>query len=96
MNRRTHTSAPFRLCVPHVRGDEPKYSLPAERIPSLFTCNEALLVSDGQDARIGTLTANMEWFLPWRTVDGKTIAPKGQAALETMIKGVFDRRWFLD
>ena len=65
-------------------------------IPGLFAFNEALLVSDGQDARIGTLTANMEWFLPWRTVDGKTVAPKGQAALETMIKGVFDRHWFLD
>lgn len=34
--------------------------------------------------------------MPWRTVDGEDIAPKGTPELETVLKGVFDRRRFLD
>ena len=37
-------------------------------IPSLFTFNAALVVSDGLEARIGALTAGQEWFKPWRTI----------------------------
>ena len=40
-----------------------------QQIPSLFVYNEALVVSDGVQARIGTLTADREWFLPWRTIE---------------------------
>jgi type I restriction enzyme, R subunit len=40
-----------------------------QQIPSLFAYNEALVISDGLQARIGTLTAGREWFLPWRTID---------------------------
>ena len=40
-------------------------------LPSLFSMNEALIVSDGLPARIGTLTAGKEWFKPWRTVTGE-------------------------
>ena len=46
-------------------------------IPSLFRTNAALIISDGQMARIGSLTANAERFMRWRTIDGATIAPDG-------------------
>ncbi|MBB4267975.1 type I restriction endonuclease subunit R [Roseospira visakhapatnamensis] len=65
-------------------------------IPSLFRTNAALVISDGLHARVGSLTANFERFMPWRTVDGETIAPKGAPELKTLFKGVFDRRRLLD
>ena len=64
-------------------------------IPSLFRANAVLVTSDGITARIGSLTADIERFMPWRTVDGKDIAPKGTPELETLIRGVFDRKRFL-
>ncbi len=45
-------------------------------LPSLFSMNELLMVSDGAQARIGTLTAGREWFKPWRTVSGETLATR--------------------
>ena len=64
-------------------------------IPSLFRTNEALMTSDGLQARIGSFTANFERFMPWRTVDGTTIAPKGAPELQTVLKGVFEKNRFL-
>lgn len=66
-----------------------------QQIPSLFTYNEVLIVSDGLDARIGSLTANREWFLPWRTIEGDDLAPVVTPQLEVMIKGVFEQKRFL-
>jgi len=65
-------------------------------IPSLFNANELLIASDGDQARMGSLTAGREWYLPWKTVDGVTIADPNDLELETLIKGVFDTRRFLD
>ncbi len=65
-------------------------------IPSLFTFNALLVVSDGTEARLGTLTAGWEWFKPWRTVDGVTLDPPGQTQLETLIRGVFEQTRLLD
>ncbi|MBI5525563.1 MAG: type I restriction endonuclease subunit R [Deltaproteobacteria bacterium] len=65
-------------------------------IPSLFTCNEVLVTSDGLQARIGSLTADFEWFMPWRTIEGEELAPKSMIELEVLIKGVFDKARFLD
>ena len=42
-------------------------------LPTLFAMNEALVVSDGIEARLGTLTAGWEWFKPWRTVTGEAL-----------------------
>ncbi len=64
-------------------------------IPSLFRTNAALMTSDGLQARIGSLTANLERFMPWRTVDGSAIAPKGAPELEIVIEGVFEKTRFL-
>jgi type I restriction enzyme R subunit len=65
-------------------------------IPSLFHYNELLAISDGTEARLGCLTSHRERFLPWRTIDGKEIAPKGSLELETLIRGVFDKQRLLD
>ncbi len=65
-------------------------------IPSLFRTNAVLATSDGLRARLGSLTANLERFMPWRTVDGSSIAPKGAPEIATVIKGVFDKTWFLE
>lgn len=66
-----------------------------QQIPSLFTYNEALVISDGLDARIGTLTANRERFMPWRTVEGEQLAPPSMMQLQVLLQGVFDKRRFL-
>lgn len=65
-------------------------------IPSLFPYNEILVVSDGTEARVGTLTADWERFMPWRTIKGDKIAPKHTAELEILIKGIFNKHRFLD
>lgn len=67
-----------------------------QQIPSLFHFNEVLVVSDGTSARQGTLSSSKERFLPWRTADGETVAPKGELELEVLIRGIFDKRRFLD
>jgi type I restriction enzyme R subunit len=66
------------------------------QIPSLFRTNDALVISDGLAARIGSLTADRERFMPWRTVDGSAEAGRAKPELETVIKGVFDKRRLLD
>ena len=66
-----------------------------DQIPSLFRTNAVLVTSDGIHARLGSLTANLERFMPWRTVDGSEIAPKGVPELGTVIEGVFDKARFL-
>jgi type I restriction enzyme R subunit len=67
-----------------------------KQIPSLFQCNEVLVVSDDLAARIGTLTGAWERFAPWRTVDGKDVAKPGTLEMATLLAGVFDRSRFLD
>jgi type I restriction enzyme R subunit len=65
-------------------------------IPSLFPFNEVLVISDGIEARVGTLTAGWERFMPWRTIEGDDIAPKGSLELEVLVRGIFDQERFLD
>ena len=64
-------------------------------IPTLFRTNAALITSDGLQARTGSLTANLERFMPWRTVDGAAIAPRGSPEMQTVIEGVFEKQRFL-
>lgn len=66
-----------------------------DQIPSLFRTNALLATSDGILARVGSLTADAERFMPWRTVDGTKIAPKGAPELGTVIAGVLEKRRFL-
>lgn len=67
-----------------------------QQISSLFVFNEALVVSEGVQARIGTLTADREWFLPWRTIEGEELADTRLPQLQVMLAGVFEKRRFLD
>ncbi|MBL29445.1 MAG: DEAD/DEAH box helicase [Rhodospirillaceae bacterium] len=66
-----------------------------EQMPSLFRTNAALVTSDGLHARLGSLTADIERFMPWRTIDGSDVAPKGSPELGTVIEGVFEKARFL-
>ena len=64
-------------------------------LPTLFSMNEALMVSDGNESRIGTLTSGREWFKPWRTITGKMLADPRLTQLQVMLEGVFDPGRFL-
>jgi type I restriction enzyme R subunit len=66
-----------------------------DQIGSLFRTNVALIISDGIEARIGSLTADRERFMPWRTDASGTLAKKGVPEIETLLKGAFDQRRFL-
>ena len=57
-------------------------------IPSLFAFNAALIVSDGLEARIGTLTAQWEWFKRWRTVAGEALEDSNLPQLQVLIEGI--------
>ena len=65
-------------------------------IPSLFAPNAVLVVSDGLEARVGPLAAGREWFKPWRTIGGETVAPEIIPQLQVVVEGLFDKRRFLD
>ncbi|MDI3259364.1 MAG: type I restriction endonuclease subunit R [Sinobacteraceae bacterium] len=65
-------------------------------VPSLFATNEVLVVSDGVEARAGTLTAGREWFKPWRTISGEVLADAHMPELQVVIEGLLAPRRFLD
>lgn len=67
-----------------------------EQISDLFIFNEALVVSDGVNARVGSLTANKERFLPWRTIAHEDDKPLFEFSLETLVKGFFRPDLLLD
>ena len=64
-------------------------------LPTLFAMNAALMVSDGMEARVGTLTAGREWFKPWRTISGEDLADSNMPELQVMLEGVCDVGRFL-
>ena len=67
-----------------------------DNIPNLFNTNINLIISDGVEARVGSLTADQERFMRWRTIDGENVDPFGQHRdLETLIKGLFNKETFL-
>ncbi|WP_289021907.1 type I restriction endonuclease subunit R [Desulfobacter postgatei] len=67
-----------------------------EEISDLFVFNEALVVSDGWTARIGSLTASRERFMPWRTLKHEDDKPLLEYELEKLVKGFFDPERLLD
>ncbi|MFM5090130.1 type I restriction endonuclease subunit R [Aeromonas caviae] len=67
------------------------------QIPDLFQYNEILVISDGSEARMGSLSANAERFMQWRTVDGVTLDPFGPfGELETLVRGILPPALLLD
>ena len=67
-----------------------------EEIADLFVFNEALVISDGLQARVGSLTANFERFLPWRTVRNENDRPLLEFELEKVVRGFFAPELLLD
>ncbi|MEY2341910.1 type I restriction endonuclease subunit R [Acidithiobacillus sp. IBUN Pt1247-S3] len=67
-----------------------------DEIGDLFNSNAALVVSDGWTARVGSLTANAERMLPWRTIAHEDDRPRLQWELETVVRGFFAPELFLD
>ena len=59
-----------------------------DELPTLFTMNELLMVSDGMQALVGTLTAGREWFKPWRAISGERLADANVPELQVMLEGV--------
>lgn len=67
-----------------------------QQIPSLFTTNEILVIADGVYAKVGSLTADEDWFMPWRTIEGTETAPASSVELKVVIRGLFDRERLLE
>jgi type I restriction enzyme R subunit len=65
-------------------------------IPSLFNYNAFCIISDGINAKAGTITSNEEWFMNWRTADGENIAPLSQPQYEVLLNGMFHKDRLLD
>ena len=64
-------------------------------LPALFSLNEMLIVTDGTEARVGTITAGREWFKPWRTITGETLADPHATEIQVMLQGVCDPDRFI-
>ncbi len=64
-------------------------------LPTLFAFNAVLVISDGVEARIGTLTAGQEWFKPWHTISGRTRTGPHLPELQVLLEGAFAPRRFL-
>ncbi len=67
-----------------------------QEIPSLFTSNGFLVISDGLDARAGTISSDFGRFMVWKTSDGATEAPGNASQLETLIAGMLAPATLLD
>jgi type I restriction enzyme R subunit len=67
------------------------------QVADVFTYNELLVISDGTEARMGSLSASGERFMQWRTIDGQALDPLGKyRELETLVRGVLAPRYLLD
>ncbi len=68
-----------------------------EQIPDVFQYNQILVISDGSEARMGSLSADGERYMNWRTIDGLSIDPLGEFnELETLVRGVMAPALLLD
>ncbi|MDE0267456.1 MAG: type I restriction endonuclease subunit R [Acidimicrobiaceae bacterium] len=65
-------------------------------LPTLFAMNAMMVVSDGVEARLGTLTAGREWFKPWRTITGEELADEWLPQLQVLLQGVCTPERFLE
>lgn len=68
----------------------------ATDIPALLTFTACCVVSTATQARIGAFPEHFEHFAPWKTIDGRGLAPVGSPEMEVLVRGVFDKARFLD
>lgn len=66
-----------------------------DEVPALFRFNELLVISDGIDAEMGTISSDYERFMPWKTIDGDKEAGR-VPMLEVLLRGVCDKARMLD
>jgi len=66
------------------------------QIPGLFTYNAFSIISDGIQAKAGSISADLTRFMAWKTADGKTLASSHKAQAETLIKGMLNKETMLD
>ena len=68
-----------------------------EQIPDVFQYNEVLVISDGTEALLGSISADSGRFMAWRTIDGETLDPLGEfQELQTLVRGLLAPEYFLD
>lgn len=67
-----------------------------QEIPTLFTCNGFLVISDGLEAKAGTISSDFSRFMAWKSADGKTEASPLIGQLETLISGMLTKTTLLD
>ncbi len=67
-----------------------------ESIPSLFTYNGIIVISDGLEARAGSISAGYSRFMSWKSTDGKTEASNLTSQIETLITGMLNKETLLD
>ena len=67
-----------------------------EIIPSLFTYNGLMIISDGLEAKAGSLSAGLTRFMAWKSADGKEEASNVVSQLETLINGMLNKETLLD
>lgn len=67
-----------------------------ETIPSLFTYNGFVVISDGLEAKAGSISAGLSRFMAWKTADGKVEASHLVSQLETLINGMLNKATLLD
>ncbi len=63
-------------------------------IPQLFEPNVVCVISDGAVARLGSISADQERFMPWRVAEG-IVTPEQHLELEVLVRGLFERQTFL-
>src|SRR5439155_16480374 len=64
-------------------------------LPELFAFNELLVISDGVETRLGSLTSDPDRFAPWKTIDGRPVTG-AHSSLEILIRGVFDKKRLME
>ncbi len=67
-----------------------------DEIPELFKYNAFNIISDGQHAKVGTISSNLERYMSFRSVDGETIAPMRQLMMETLVRGMLTKERLLE
>ena len=65
-------------------------------IPSIFVYNQLSIISDGTEAKVGSITSEYDRFMRWKTIDGENLAAETIPRIEVLIRGVFDKKRFLD
>ncbi len=66
-----------------------------QQLPSVFRFNEILIISDGIQARFGTITSEKERFMQWKTINGEK-PKKGLTEIEVLLRGMCDKKRILD